>query len=100
MYFIISTDLIPRLVQLLQSNYLRSFALSCLIEIAGLQIEPEQNEQRQVYLGLLRNVTVELLQVIPLEGSDHDVQIMLQKANRKNPGVFEVTARNICLFYS
>ncbi len=39
MYYIICTDLIDKLVMMLASDYLRNNALSCLVEIAGLEID-------------------------------------------------------------
>lgn len=40
MYYIIYTDLIEKLIFIMQSDALRTYAISCLVEIAGLKIDP------------------------------------------------------------
>lgn len=45
MYYIICTDLIDKLIFILQSEYLRISALSCLVEIAGLKLDPNNKEE-------------------------------------------------------
>jgi hypothetical protein len=40
MYYIIYSDMIDKLVQMFQSDYLRNHALACLVEIAALPIDP------------------------------------------------------------
>ncbi len=39
MYYIVYTDLIDKLIFIMQSESLRSYAMSCLVEIAGLKLQ-------------------------------------------------------------
>jgi hypothetical protein len=38
MYYIVYTDLIDKLIFIMQSESLRSYAMACLVEIAGLKL--------------------------------------------------------------
>ncbi len=57
MYYIICTDLIDKLVQMLASDYLRNNALSCLVEIAGLEIDKNNQEETNKFILMLKTVT-------------------------------------------
>ncbi len=57
MYYIVYTDMIDRLVQMFPSDYLRNHALTCLVEIAALPIDANDDMQRQKYLFMLGRVT-------------------------------------------
>ena len=56
MVYIIYSDLIDKLVLMFPSDYLRNHALACLVEIACLAIEDNENEKRK-YLFMLQRVT-------------------------------------------
>lgn len=57
MYYIICTDLIDKLVMMLASDYLRNSALSCLVEIAGLEIDKNNQEETNKFVFMLKAVT-------------------------------------------
>ena len=70
MYYIICTDLIDKLVMMLASDYLRNNALSCLVEIAGLEIDPQNQQETTKFILMLKAVTQELNNLIPLSNDD------------------------------
>ena len=53
MYYIICTDMIEKLVTMIPSDSLRNYALACLVEIAALAIDPNDEKQKQKYLMML-----------------------------------------------
>lgn len=57
MYYIIYTDLIDKLVLMFPSDYLRNHALACLVEIASLPIESNNEDEKRKYLFMLQRVT-------------------------------------------
>jgi hypothetical protein len=57
MYYIICSTLIDQLVLMFQSDYLRNHALACLVEIAALPIDANDEKQRMKYLFMLQRVT-------------------------------------------
>lgn len=100
MYYVICSDMIDRLVEMFQSDYLRNHALACLVEIAGLPIDANEDRQKQKYLLMLQRVTEELNKLIPLSNEEDKVQQMLQGVKKRNRNIFEVLARGIANFYS
>lgn len=50
----------------MQSDALRTYAISCLVEIAGLKIDPNNKEEIGKFLLMLKNTTVELNKILPL----------------------------------
>jgi hypothetical protein len=100
MYYIICTDLIDKLVMMLASDYLRNNALSCLVEIAGLEIDKNNTEETTKFVIMLRDVTKELNNLIPLSNDDESVQKMLKSIKKKNRNIFEIFSRGITNFYS
>lgn len=44
LYYIIYSDLIDNLVLMFPSDMLRNHALSCLVEVASLQIDPNSED--------------------------------------------------------
>ena len=57
MYYIIYSDLIDKLVLMFPSDYLRNHALACLVEIASLPINSNNNEKKGKYIFMLQRVT-------------------------------------------
>lgn len=100
MYYIICSTLIDQLVLMFQSDYLRNHALACLVEIAALPIDANDEKQRMKYLFMLQRVTEELNKLIPLENDDEKVQQLLNSVKKRNRNIFEVLARGIANFYS
>lgn len=100
MYYVIYSDMIDKLVLMFQSDYLRNHALACLVEIASLPIDANDEAQKQKYLFMLQRVTEELNKLIPLSNEDEKVQQILHSVKKKNRNVFEVLARGIANFYS
>ena len=88
MYYIICTDMIDRLVFMFPSDFLRNHALGCLVEIASLPIDPNDENQKQKFLFMLQRVTEELNKLIPLEDQDERVQDMLKTVRKRNRNVF------------
>jgi hypothetical protein len=66
MYYIIYSDLIDKLVLMFPSDYLRNHALACLVEIAGLPIDSNNEDEKRKYIFMLQRVTEELHALIPL----------------------------------
>lgn len=58
MYYIIYTDLIDKLIFILKSDVLRSYAMSCLVEIAGLKIDPNNKDEALKILSMFKNTTI------------------------------------------
>lgn len=58
MYYIVYTDLIDKLIFIMQSEPLRSYAMACLVEIAGLKLEDNNKDEIAKFLFLLKNVTI------------------------------------------
>lgn len=56
-YYVIYTDLIDKLISLLPSDYLRNHSLICLVEIASLEIDHTNIEERNKFMAMLANVT-------------------------------------------
>ena len=99
MYYVIYTDLIERLIYILKSEPLRSYALSCLVEIASLKINYNNVEEIDKFIYMLKNTTIQLNEILPLT-TDRDEIMRLQNNVRKRWHVFEILARNITMFYS
>jgi hypothetical protein len=100
MYYIIYSDLIENLVLMFPSDYLRNHALACLVEIASLPIDSNNEDEKRKYLFMLQKVTEELNTLIPLSKDDGDLKQMLNSVKKKNRNIFEVLARGIANFYS
>lgn len=100
MYYVIYSDMIDKLVLMFQSDYLRNHALACLVEIASLPIDPNEESQKNKYLFMLQRVTEELNKLIPLSNEDEKVQQLLNSVKKRNRNIFEVLARGIANFYS
>ena len=88
MYYVIYSDMIDKLVLMFQSDYLRNHALACLVEIASLPIDANDENQKQKYLFMLQRVTEELNKLIPLSNEDEKVQQILHSVKKKNRNVF------------
>ena len=99
MYYIIYTDLIDKLIFIIQSEYLRPYAMGCLVEIAGLSIDPNNKDEMSKYVYLLKNFTVELSKIMPLYKDKEEIRKYKQFV-RKRWNVFEFLAKNITMFYS
>ena len=100
LYYIIYTDMVDKLVLMFQSDYLRNHALGCLVEIASLTIQANDEHQKSKYLFMLQRVTEELNKLIPLTYQSEKVEQILNSVKKKNRNVFEVLARGIANFYS
>ena len=57
MYYIIYSDMIEKLVMMFQSDFLRNYALACLVEIAALPIDTNDDNQKQKFMFMLQRVT-------------------------------------------
>lgn len=57
MYYIIYSDLIDKLTLMFPSDYLRNHALACLVEIASLPIDSNNEDEKRKYLFMLQRVT-------------------------------------------
>ena len=66
MYYIVYTDLIDKLIFIMQSEVLRTYAMACLVEIAGLKLDPNNKDEVSKYLFMLKNTTIELNKILPL----------------------------------
>ncbi len=100
MYYVIYSDMIDKLVLMFQSDYLRNFSLTCLVEIASLPIDPKDEAQKNKYLFMLQRVTEELNKLISVENEEEKIQAILTSVKKKNRNIFEVLARGIANFYS
>jgi hypothetical protein len=83
MYYIIYTDLIDKLIFILQSEYLRISAISCLVEIASLKIDPKSNDQLSKFMLMLSRATIELNKIFPLLTDKNDIQNLKNSVRRK-----------------
>lgn len=99
MYFIICTNLIEKLIFIIQSEPLRSYSLSCLVEIASLKINESNPEEVNKYIYMLKQATIELNKILPLT-TDRDEICRIRMSAKKRWHVFEILARNITMFYS
>jgi hypothetical protein len=100
MYYIIYSDLIDKLTLMFPSDYLRNHALACLVEIASLPIDGNNEDEKRKYLFMLQRVTEELNTLIPITNEEEKIHQMLNAVKKKNRNVFEVLARGIANFYS
>jgi hypothetical protein len=66
MAYVVYTDLIDKLIYIMQSEALRTYAMGCLVEIAGLKLEPNNKDEIVKYLLMLKNVTIELNKIFPI----------------------------------
>lgn len=65
--YIVFTDLMERLVSLLSSDYHRTAALQCLIEVVSLPDEDNSNDFRNKQIVILKNTTLELNRILPIK---------------------------------
>lgn len=99
MYYIVYTDLIDKLIVIMQSEALRTYAMSCLVEIAGLKLDTNNKEEIVKFMMMLKNTTIELNKILPIT-TDKDELVKLKTNIRKRWQVFEMLSRNITMFYS
>ena len=99
MYYVICTPLIEKLIDLLNSDILRNSALSCLVEIAGLEINQGNIDEINKFCFMLRECTIQLNKILPLTTDQYEIN-RIQNGARRRWAAFEFLCRNVALFYS